>query len=229
MVKRLTKSIRIDVHMCVRASWLLMFVAFAGGASSMAGPWADRAIARRSARSERTDLRNSQRQAEVTYGAGDRSKPMAVVVPENTLRPGVVRRLSRRGISIEELNSPLRAGKPQQAVTGRGSAYPVNQNGYQAKIQSDASTQSALNLKKIDIPPEFPVRGMESDPGFPRQAVGPVETEPRSVLVGAEESFLASPDEGPQFPGMQEHTTAQDTPVITHEPIELLPTPKPNN
>ena len=88
----------------------------AGSATSMAGPWADRAIARRTARSERTDLRNNQKQADATYGAGDRANAIAVIVPENTLRPGVVRRLSRRGISVEELNSFTAAGKAEQVA-----------------------------------------------------------------------------------------------------------------
>ena len=105
MVKRTNKSIRIDLNKWICTSWLMIIVALAGSASSMAGPWADRAIARRTARSERTDLRNNQKQADATYGAGDRANAIAVIVPENTLRPGVVRRLSRRGISVEELNS----------------------------------------------------------------------------------------------------------------------------
>ena len=111
MVKRINKSIRTYVNKWLCTSWLVIIVALAGSATSMAGPWADRAIARRTARSDRTDVRNNQRQADATYGAGDRSNAIAVIVPENTLRPGVVRRLSRRGISVEELNSFTRRRK----------------------------------------------------------------------------------------------------------------------
>ena len=205
----------------------MIIIALAGSASSMAGPWADRAIARRTARSERTDLRNNQKQADATYGAGDRANAIAVIVPENTLRPGVVRRLSRRGISVEELNSFMRAGKPQQVLSGRGNTYPINQNSYQAKIGSDANTQSAFNLKRMDTPSELSARGMTADPESPQQATGRVGTESRSVLVNAEEPVSTKVDEGPRFPGMQKQSAAQDTPVVTHEPIELLPTPSP--
>ena len=227
MVKRINKSIRTYVNKWVCTSWLVIIVALAGSASSMAGPWADRAIARRTARSERTDVRNNQRQEEGSYGAGDRSNVMAVIVPKNTLRPGVVRRLSRRGISVEELNSFTAAGKPQQVAGGRGTAYPINQNGYQAKIRSDTSTQSALNLKRMDMPSELPVSGMAADTGSPQQATGRGGKESRSVLVNAEEPVSTKLNEGPRFPGMQEESAPQDTPVVTHEPIELLPTPSP--
>ena len=225
MVKRINKSNRIDVHNWVCTSWLVIIIALAGSASSMAGPWANRAIARRTARSERTDVRNNQRQADATYGAGDRSNAIAVIVPENTLRPGVVRRLSRRGISVEELNSFIRAGKPQQVPSERGPSYPINQNSYQAKIRTDASTQSALNLKRMDTPSELSVRGMTVDPGSLQPPTGRVQTESRSVLVNAEEPVSTRLDEGPRFPGMQKQSATQDTPVVTHEPIELLPTP----
>ena len=227
MVKRTNKSIRTYVNKWLCTSWLVIIVALAGSTTSMAGPWTDRAIARRTARSERTDVRNNQRQADSTYGTRDRSNAIAVIVPENTLRPGVVRRLSRRGISVEELNSFTRAGKTQQVAGGRGTAYPINQNGYQAKIRSDASTQSARNLKRIDTPSELSVIGMTADPGSPQQATGRVGTGSRSVLVNAEEPVSTKLNEGPRFPGMQEESAPQDTPVVTHEPIELLPTPSP--
>ena len=228
MVKRINKSIRTYVNKWVCMSWLVIIVALAGSATSMAGPWTDRAIARRTARSERTDARNNQRQADSTYGTGDRSNAIAVIVPENILRPGVVRRLSRRGISVEELNSFTRAGKKtQQVAGGRGTAYPINQNGYQAKIRSDTSTQSALNLKRMDMPSELPVSGMAADPGSPPQSTGRVGKESRSVLVNAEEPVSTKLNEGPRFPGMQEESAPQDTPVVTHKPIELLATPSP--
>jgi hypothetical protein len=66
-----------------------------------------------------------------------------------------------------------------------------------------------------------------SDSGRPQQAFGRVPTESRSVLVGAEEPISSSLDEGPRFPGMEgKQTKTRDTPVVTHEPIELLPSPK---
>lgn len=223
MVRQISKSIRIDVHKWFCTSCLVIFVPLAGSTSSMAGPWADRAIARRTARSERTDVRNSQRRAEVTSGLEDRSNTIAVIVPENTLRPGVIRRFSRRGISVEELNSLTRAVEPKQAVARRSTANPIDQHGYQANLQSNASRQPAQNFKEMERPAE----GMAADPGLPQQATGRVGTESRSVLVGAEEPDSTSLDEGPQFPGMQEPSKARDTPVVTHEPIELLPTPVP--
>ena len=193
----------------------------------MAGPWADRAIARRTARAERADLRDRQRQPKATYDVRFTPGAVPVVTPENTFRPGVIRRLVRRGISVEELGSRTRGGQPQQFANGQSAARPLTENGYQADPRSDAGDQSVLDSGKTVLPPERS-GVITNDSGRPQQAVGRLETESRSVLVGAEEPVSSSVDDGPRFPGMEgQQVEARNTPVVTHEPIELLPTPKP--
>ena len=227
MVKFTNKSIQMDVSNWLVISFFLIVLMLAGTASSMAGPWADRAIARRTARAEQTDLRDRQRQAESTYDVRT-SGAIPVITPENVLRPGVIRRLARRGISVEELESLTRGGQPQQFTNGQRAAHPIHQYGYQAKPRSDAGSQSVLDSEKTDLPLGLRAGVVTSDSGRPQQAVGRVPTESRSVLVGAEEPISSSLDEGPRFPGMEgKQTKTRDTPVVTHEPIELLPTPKP--
>ena len=194
----------------------------------MAGPWADRAIARRTARAERADLRDRQRQPEATYDTRSSSGALPVVTPENTFRPGVIRRLARRGVSVEELESLIRVGQPQQVANGLSVARQMNQHGYQTTAPSNAGTQSVLDSRKTDLSPHFRAGVRTSNSSRPQQAVGRIETESKSVLVGAEEPVSSSVDDGPRFPGMEgQQVKTRDTPVVTHEPIELLPTPKP--
>ena len=227
MVKFTDKSIQMDVSNWLVISFFLIVLMLAGTASSMAGPWADRAIARRTARAEQTDLRDRQRQAESTYDVRT-SGAIPVITPENVLRPGVIRRLARRGISVEELEFLTRGGQPQQFTNGQRAAHPIHQYGYQAKPRSDAGSQSVLDSEKTELPLGLRAGVVTSDSGRPQQAFGRVPTESRSVLVGAEEPISSSLDEGPRFPGMEgKQTKTRDTPVVTHEPIELLPTPKP--
>jgi len=228
MVKRTNPSIRMDVHNWLIASLFVMCLTLVGNASSMAGPWADRAIARRTARAERADLRDRQRQPEATYDMRFPSGALPVVIPENTFRPGVIRRLARRGISVEELGSLTRGGQPQQFANGQSAARPLTENGYQAEPRSDAGSQSVLDSEKIDLPPERHAGVITNDSVRPQQAVGRIETESKSVLVGAEEPVSSRVDEGPRFPGMEhKQVKTRNTPVVTHEPIELLPTPTP--
>ena len=107
----------------IRTIWLMIIIALAGSASSMAGPWADRAIAgEQLVQNEQTCviIKSSQRRLMVRRSS---NAVLPVVTPENTLRPGVVRRLSRRGISVEELESLTAAGKAEQVANGRGTAY----------------------------------------------------------------------------------------------------------
>ncbi len=199
-----------------------------GSASSMAGPWADRVIARRATRAERTDLRDRQRQPEPTYNVGVPSGALPVVTPENTFRPGVIRRLARRGISVEELESGKRRGQPQQFPIGQSTARPMTQSGYQAKPRSNAGTQSVFDSGKKELSPELRAGIQTTDTGRPQQAGVRLKKESRSVLVGAEEPVPSRLDDGPRFPGMEENQTKmREKPVVTHEPIELLPTPKP--
>ena len=228
MVKRTTKSIRMDVHNWLVPSCFVICLTLLGNTSSLAGPWADRAIARRTARAERADLRDRQRQPEATYDVRFPSGALPVVTPENTFRPGVIRRLTRRGISVEELGALARGGQPQQFANGQSSARPLTGNGYQAEPRSDAGSQSVLDSGKTELPPERHAGVITNDSGGPQQTVGRIETESKSVLVGAEEPVSSSVDDGPRFPGMEgQQVKTRNTPVVTHEPIELLPTPKP--
>ncbi len=228
MVKVLNKSIQMNRSNWLILSFFVVVLTLARSASSMAGPLANRAIARRTVRAERTDLRDRQRQAQATYDAGARSGGIPVVTPENTLRPGVIRRLARRGISVEELESLTHGGQPQQFVNGQSAAHPLNQYGYQAKPRSDAGFQPVLDLEKTEHPLGLQAGVITSNSGRRQEANGRVPAESRSVLVGAEEPISSNLDEGPRFPGMEgKQTKTRDTPVVTHEPIELLPTPKP--
>ena len=218
----------MDVSNWLILNCFVMCLTLVGSATSMAGPWADRAVARRMARAARADLRDRQRQPESTYTAGVLSSALPIVTPENTLRPGVIRRLTRRGISVDELESLARGGQPQQVAKGQSVARPINQHGYQTTSPSNAGTQSVLDSRKTDLSPQFRAGVRTSNSSLPQQAVGRIETESKSVLVGAEEPVSSSVDDGPRFPGMEgQQVKTRDTPVVTHEPIELLPTPKP--
>ena len=228
MVKFLNKSIQMNGSNWLVLSFFVIVLTLAGSASSMAGPWADRAIAKRTARAERTELRNRPRQKESTDDGGTVSRQLPVLTPENTLRPGVIRRLARRGISVEELESLTRGGQPQQLTNGQGAARPMNQYGYQANPRSDVGSQSVLDSEKTEHPLGLQAGVITSNSGRRQEANGRVPAESRSVLVGAEEPISSNLDEGPRFPGMEgKQTKTRDTPVVTHEPIELLPTPKP--
>ena len=228
MVKFTNKSIQMDVSNWLVLSFFVIVLTLAGSPSSMAGPWADRAMARRTARAERTELRDRPRQTEPTDDARTVSRQLPVLAPENALRPGVVRRLARRGISVEELEALTRGRQPQQFANGQTNAQSVNQYGYQANPRSDAGSQSVLDSGKAELPSGLHAGVMTFDSGRPQQPGGPVPTESRSILVGAEDPVSSSLDEGPRFPGMEgKQSKTRDTPVVTHEPIELLPTPKP--
>ena len=228
MFKPTDTSTPMNVSLWLISGCLVMFFTLAGSPLSMAGSWADRAMARRTARAERTELRDRLRQTEPTDDARTVSRQLPVLAPENALRPGVVRRLARRGISVEELEALTRGGQPQQFSNGQGSARPFNQYGYQTKTRSDAGFESVPDSGKTEQSLEPRAGVMTSNSGRPQQPVGPVPTESRSILVGAEDSVSSSLDEGPRFPGMEgKQTKTRATPVVTHEPIELLPTPKP--
>ena len=228
MFKPADQSTPMHVSLWLISSCLVMFLTLAENPSSLAGPWADRAMARRTARAERTELRNRPRQKSSTEDAGTVSRQLPVLTPENTLRPGVIRRLARRGISVEELESLTRGGQPQQLTNGQSAARPMNQYGYQANPRSDVGSQSVLDSEKTEHPLGLQAGVITSNSGRRQEANGRVPAESRSVLVGAEEPISSNLDEGPRFPGMEgKQTKTRDTPVVTHEPIELLPTPKP--
>ena len=123
------------------------------------------------------------------------------------MRPGVVRRLSRRGISVEELNSFTRRKNTASCRWTRHclpnqSKWLPSQNtvGYQYTICSKFEKNGHL--------PSY-LLGMAADPGSPQQATGRVGTGSRSVLVNAEEPVSTKLNEGPRFPGMLEQSAAQ--------------------
>jgi hypothetical protein len=104
----------------------------------------------------------------------------------------------------------------------------MTQSGYQAKPRSNAGTQSVFDSGKKELSPELRAGIQTTDTGRPQQAGVRLKKESRSVLVGAEEPVPSRLDDGPRFPGMEENQTKmREKPVVTHEPIELLPTPKP--
>ena len=209
--------------------FFVMMLTLTGGASSMAGPWADRAIARRTARMEQTELRDRHRQVAATYDARARSGEIPVIIPENTLRPGVVRRLVRRGISIKELETLRPVGQPQQIANGRMNTQSINQYERQSRTRSVAGGQPDRYSKRTDLSPVISVETMTAETARPLQSGDRGGTKSRSVLVGAEEPVSSDLDEGPRFPGMEEdQIKTNDAPMVIHEPIELLPTPKPN-
>ena len=228
MFKPTDTSTPMNVSLWLISGCLVMFFTLAGSPLSMAGSWADRAMARRTARAERTELRDRPRQTEPADDARTVSRQLPVLAPENALRPGVVRRLARRGISVEELEALTRGRQPQQFANGQTNAQSVNQYGYQANPRSEAGSQSVFDSGKAELPSGLHAGVMTFDSGRPQQPGGPVPTESRSILVGAEDPVSSSLEEGPRFPGMEgKQSKTRDTPVVRHEPIELLPTPKP--
>ena len=229
MFKTADKSTPMNVSLWLISGCLVMFLTLAWIPSSMAGPWADRAMARRTARAERTELRDRPRQTKPTDDAGTVSRQLPVLAPENALRPGVVRRLARRGISVEELEALTRGGQPQQFANGQRNAQVVNQYERQSRTRSVAGGQPDRYSQQSDLSPGLSVGTTTAETARPVQAGDRVGTESRSVLVGAEEPVSSGVDEGPRFPGMEEDKIKiNDAPVVTHEPIELLPTPEPN-
>jgi hypothetical protein len=229
MFKPADKSTPMNVSLWLISGCLVMFLALAGSPSSMAAPWADRAMARRTARAERTELRDRPRQTKPTDDAGTVSRQLPVLAPENALRPGVVRRLARRGISVEELEALTRGGQPQQFANGQTNAQSVNQYERQSRTHSVAGGQPDRYSKQTDLSPGLSVGTLTAETGRPLQAGDRGSKKSRSVLVDAEEPVSSDLDEGPRFPGMEEDKKkTNDAPVVTHEPIELLPTPKPN-
>ena len=229
MFKPADKSTTINMSIWLISSCLVMFITLAESPSSMAGPWADRAMARRTARAERTELRDHPKQTEPTIDAGVVSRQLPVLAPENALRPGVVRRLARRGISVEELEVLTSGGQPQQFANGQTNAQTVYQYERQSRTRTVAGGQPDRYSKQTDLSPGLSVGTKTAETGRPLQVGDRVHAKSRSVLVGAEEPVSSDFDEGPRFPGMEEDKIkTNDAPVLTHEPIELLPTPKPN-
>ena len=200
------------------------------GTYCTAGPWVDRAIARRSIRSERVEQRDRSRQENSTSG-------IPVIVPNNVLRPSVIRRLVRRGVTLEEIEGLTRG--PQQ-IPG-----PKRQNSTEVPRQLEGRTQASMPIvtemktaqQRSDG--QFIQSEMKTANSVPKEGVAgqrandSKSSNTKSILVGGEEAITSNSDRergdtGPAFPGMEkQQKPTGETPVLTHEPIELLPTPKP--
>ena len=206
------------------------------GTCCTAAPWVDRAIVRRSIRSERLEQRDRSRQ-ENNQEPGNSTSGIPVIVPNNVLRPSVIRRLVRRGVTLEEIEGLTRG--PQQ-IPG-----PKRQNSTEVPRQLEGRTQAAM-----PIVTEMKTAQHRSDGQSTQNEIKTADTVPKegiagqrvtdskssntkSILVGGEEAISSNSDReradtGPAFPGMEtQQKPTGETPVLTHEPIELLPTPKP--
>lgn len=181
-----------------------------------ARPRAERVAERRLARAE---LRLERAEA--------RAVAPAAAVPAQTLRPGVVRRLLRQGMTPDEI----------AAITGNGPRTSPAATG-----RPPVGRQSTQPPASLSVPGETPAGSLAATPLRPDRDNRPVTvvdpsvkvaggTEPdgrRSVLVTGEQP-AAAVGEGPIFPGLAADKAGPGKPaaVVTHDPVELLPTPKP--
>lgn len=206
------------------------------GTYCTAGPWVDRAIARRSIRSVRVEQRDRSRQ-ENNQEPKNSTSGIPVIVPNNVLRPSVIRRLVRRGVTLEEIEGLTRG--PQQ-IPG-----PKRQNSTEVPRQLEGRTQASMPIvtemktaqQRSDG--QFIQSEMKTANSVPKEGVAgqrandSKSSNTKSILVGGEEAITSNSDRergdtGPAFPGMEkQQKPTGETPVLTHEPIELLPTPKP--
>jgi len=189
---------------------LVVLVAVTGGNPAEARPRAERLAARRLARAERAAAR-----AGMQLEQPPMSGAAITVVPAQALRPGVVRRLLRRGVTPEEIAAAT-GGATRLPVVGQPAtgAAPGRFAG------GGAGWRDAAAAALGDRPPPMADAAVETaDGGRPDRT--------RSVLVGGEEPVPAA-DVGPVFPGLVDGVPADResaTAVITHEPVELLPPP----
>ena len=206
------------------------------GTCCTAAPWVDRAIVRRSIRSERLEQRDRSRQ-ENNQEPGNSTSGIPMIVPNNVLRPSVIRRLVRRGVTLEEIEGLTRG--PQQ-IPG-----PKRQNSTEVPRQLEGRTQAAMPIvtemktaqhrsdgqstqNEIMTADSVPKEGIAG-----QRVTDSKSSNTKSILVGGEEAIASNSDReradtGPAFPGMEkQQEPTRETPVLTHEPIELLPTPKP--
>jgi len=201
----------------------LCLLAAAFAAPAEARPWAERVAERRLARAEQAAAR-----AEIRLERFE-SQP-AASAPAQSLRPGVVRRLLRQGMTPEEITRITGAAA---AVSGdRTARQPVAARGPQPAAEPEQPRQflggqtaqpltTAETSRQTARPPAGNDRAVQA-------AAGNATDGTRSVLVtGAEPA--ATPTDGPVFPGLaaQKTTDGEPAAVVTHEPVELLPTPKP--
>ena len=201
-------------------------ILMSSGTYSNAGPLADRAIVRRSVRVERAEQRERSR-LESTEELGSSPGGIPVITSNNVLRPSVVRRLVRRGFTLEQIESLTRGPQP---IPGR-ERQSITETPQQLGQRGTAGMPIATEMQTTK-----PI--IAKEPAGVQQTTDSHNSKTKSILVGGEEaiasqsvtglSFPESADTGPAFPGLarQDHVK-EETPVVTHEPIELLPTPKP--
>ena len=201
-------------------------ILMSSGTYSDAGPLADRAIVRRSVRVERAEQRERSR-LRSTEETGSSLGGIPVITSSNVLRPSVVRRLVRRGLTLEQIEGLARGPQP---IPGR-ERQSITETPQQLGQRGQAGMSIATEMQTTNSI-------IAKEPAGVQQATDLHNSKMKSILVGGEEaianqsvtglSFPESLDTGPAFPGLakQEHVK-KETPVVTHEPIELLPTPKP--
>jgi len=189
--------------------------------SAEARPRAERVAERRLARAEQAAARAEMRL--------ERFQPQApVAAPGQTLRPGVVRRLLRQGMTPEEIAAISRGGA---VATPRGAQPPVARRADGSSAPPEQPRQVAGSLlPRVVTPPPASEAGQSKTVTDPQvaAAAGGTPDGTRSVLVTGEEPAAAT--EGPIFPGLGQTpppASSPAAPVVTHEPVELLPTPKP--
>lgn len=184
-----------------------------------ARPRAERVAERRLARAE---LRRER--------AEPRAVVPAAVTPAQTLRPGVVRRLLRRGMAPVEI----------AAITGNGPRTSPAATGVPPMVRQSAQPPASLFVPGersagllTETPPRPNRNGQPAVVADPQvKAAGGTEPDgTRSVLVTGDRPPAEAGD-GPIFPGLAADMTGQTSqveaaPAVTHKPIELLPTPKP--
>ena len=201
-------------------------ILMSSGTYSNAGPLADRAIVRRSVRVERAEQRERSR-LESTEELGSSPGGIPVITSSNVLRPSVVRRLVRRGFTLEQIESLTRGPQP---IPGR-ERQSITETPQQLGQRGTAGMPIATKMQTTK-----PI--IAKEPAGVQQTTDSHNSKTKSILVGGEEaitsqsvtglSFPESADAGPAFPGLaRQHHVKEETPVVTHEPIELLPTPKP--
>ncbi len=216
--------------MCYPATILVFFMV--DGTYSCAGPLADRAMIRRSGRVERAELRERSRLG-ASEENGNATGGIGVITPDNVLRPLVVRRLTRRGLTIEEINSLTRGTQQTRGWERENTPEAPRQLGQRTQAAMPIATElkttqqlSDAKLSQNDVKTTDPIVHTITPP---QQNTHLKSYPTQSVLVGGEEAIATGSDAvpvdaGPAFPGLQK----QEQAVVTHDPIELLPTPKPN-
>ena len=188
-----------------------------------ARPRGERVAERRLARAEQAVVR-----AEIRV---ERLQPQPVVAAApQTLRPGIVRRLLRQGMTPEEIARISGAGitPPGTRAVQLPRAVPVTPPaGQPEELRQFPGAAMTQPLATAETPP----RTVPSPAGNDRAVQAAADDRndgTRSVLVTGGEPMTTA-TEGPIFPGLSAAKAANGKPaaVVTHEPIELLPTPKP--